>query len=131
MTETSTDDYNNGWNDNYDGNDDNIDEIDDRNYQKIRAGASPPLIRAMPESKHSFFWEVFPYIYWQERFLGVPLTARLTLTDPEGQDGCYNNKFECVVFSIASRLVRWMDPNHNKPQPNTTNIPLLLERLVG
>ena len=29
--------------------------------QKIQAGSSsPPLIRAMPESKHSFFLELFP-----------------------------------------------------------------------
>ena len=27
----------------------------------IRAGPSPPLIRAMPERKHFFLMEVFPY----------------------------------------------------------------------
>ena len=74
MTEKNTDDDDDSWNDNYDGDDDNVDEIDEKNYQnniqmlwlilgpitlwkkgqKIRAGASPPLIRAMPESKHSF-----------------------------------------------------------------------------
>ena len=29
--------------------------------QNFRAGASHPLIRPMPESKHSFFWEIVPY----------------------------------------------------------------------
>ena len=67
MTEKSTDDDDDGWNDNYDGDDNYIDEIDEKNYkkiqilwllsknwpilgpitlwkegQKIRAGASPP-----------------------------------------------------------------------------------------
>ena len=86
MTEKSIDDDDDGWNHDYDGDDDNIDEIYDKKLpkntqilwrlsknrliigpitlwkkgQKIRAGASPPLIRAMPESKHSFIWEVFP-----------------------------------------------------------------------
>ena len=36
MTEKSTDHVNDdGWNDSYDGDDDNIDEIDDKDYQKI------------------------------------------------------------------------------------------------
>ena len=35
MTEISTDDDDDGWPDNYDGDDDNIDEIYDKNYQKI------------------------------------------------------------------------------------------------
>ena len=34
MTEKRTDDDDVGWNDNYDGDDDNIDEIDDKNDQK-------------------------------------------------------------------------------------------------
>ena len=34
MTDKSTDDDDNGWNDNYDGDEDNIDEMDDKNYQK-------------------------------------------------------------------------------------------------
>ena len=29
-----TDDVDDGWNDNYDGDDDNVDEIDEKNYQK-------------------------------------------------------------------------------------------------
>ena len=34
MTEISTDDDDDGWHDNYDGDGDNIDEIHDKNYQK-------------------------------------------------------------------------------------------------
>ena len=34
MTQKSIDDDDDGWNYNYDGDDDNIDEIDDKNYQK-------------------------------------------------------------------------------------------------
>ena len=34
MTEKSTDDDDDGWNDNYYGDVDNINEIDDKNYQK-------------------------------------------------------------------------------------------------
>ena len=33
MTEISTDDDDGGWNDNYDGDDDNINEIDEKNDQ--------------------------------------------------------------------------------------------------
>ena len=33
MTEISTDDDDDGWPDNYDGDGDNIDEIHDKNYQ--------------------------------------------------------------------------------------------------
>ena len=33
MTEISTDDDGGGWNDNYDGDDDNINEIDEKNDQ--------------------------------------------------------------------------------------------------
>ena len=34
MTEKSTDDDDDGWNDNYDGDDNYIDEIDEKNYKK-------------------------------------------------------------------------------------------------
>ena len=34
MTEISTDDDDDGWHDNYDGDGDNLDEIHDKNYQK-------------------------------------------------------------------------------------------------
>ena len=34
MTEKNTDDDDDGWNDNYDGDDDNVDEIDEKHYQK-------------------------------------------------------------------------------------------------
>ena len=33
MTEKNTDDDDDGWNDNYDGDDDNVDEIDEKNYR--------------------------------------------------------------------------------------------------
>ena len=36
MTEKSTDDDDDGWNDNYDGDDGNFDDNDDKNYQKTR-----------------------------------------------------------------------------------------------
>ena len=50
----STNDDNDGCNNNYDGN---FDDNDDKNYQKIRAGASPPF-RAMAE--RIFFMGGFP-----------------------------------------------------------------------
>ena len=34
MTEKSTDDEDDGWNDNYDGDDNYINEIDEKNYKK-------------------------------------------------------------------------------------------------
>ena len=34
MTEKSTDDDDDGWNDNYDGDDDNVDEIDEKITKK-------------------------------------------------------------------------------------------------
>ena len=87
MIEKSTDEDDDGWNDNYDGDDHNIDEIDGKNDQKIhkyfdfwvkiylfqgvllcgkrakkiRRGP-PPLIQAMPESKRSLFLGDRPYI---------------------------------------------------------------------
>ena len=79
MTKKRTHDDSDGWNDNYDGNNGNEEEklpktiqilwLLSTNWlilgtitwlekrQTIQAGA---LIRAMPESKLSFSWEVFP-----------------------------------------------------------------------
>ena len=36
MTEKSTDDDDGGWNDDYDGDNNYIDEIDEKNYKKIQ-----------------------------------------------------------------------------------------------
>ena len=71
----NTDDDDDGWNDNYDGDDDNVDEIDEKNYQnniqmlwlilgpitlwkkgqKIRAGASPPWFGQCPKVNILFY----------------------------------------------------------------------------
>jgi len=83
MTEKSIDDDDDGWNYDFDGDDDNIDETDDKmtlilwllsknrlifkgpitlwkRANNCGQGPPPPLIRAMPESKHSFFIESLP-----------------------------------------------------------------------
>ena len=42
MTEICTDDDDDGWHDNYDGDGDNINEIHDKNYQNIARGTTDP-----------------------------------------------------------------------------------------
>ena len=71
----STDDDDDCWTDSYDGDDDNVNETFEYTLTKFRAYCtvkkgpknsgsplSPPLLRPMPESKHSFFWEIVPYM---------------------------------------------------------------------
>merc|ERR1712212_791878 len=61
----------------------------------------------------------------EERFLGVPLTAKLTLTDPEGQDGWFVEWIQITTNHSRTQqtflcsLNAWLDNDrgfwHGKP----------------